>query len=162
MVSREVMYKYDLSDYQVDNLLTLANFLESDEIPPPRFNIESFISNEEGDWLSIEEFTPELYTQCGTTACAVGHGPLAGIPISDKDSGWSAYAVRVFGAYGNRFDFMFGGSWVNYDEQNTAKATAKRIKYFLEHGVPNGYVSGYWIQFSHLWMNGVDAQPESV
>ena len=32
-----------------------------------------------------------------TSACAIGHGPQAGIEISDDDLSWPGYARRVFG-----------------------------------------------------------------
>jgi hypothetical protein len=73
--------------------------------------------------------------QCGAVACAIGHGPLAGIPESSDDCDWDDYAVRVFGVDASRSgSFLFGCEWTQ--TANTAHEAAERIFYALEHGVP--------------------------
>ena len=40
--------------------------------------------------------TQDVYSHCGTVACAAGHGPMAGIEAKPHES-WTAYTDRVFG-----------------------------------------------------------------
>lgn len=72
---------------------------------------------------------------CGTVACALGHGPLAGIPAYEVD--WERYALRVFINNNREFSWCFSGCWMAID--NTPQGAAKRIMYMLEHGVPLKY-----------------------
>jgi len=144
--------------YHIHNLETIAIFLESAEIPPPKFEMSSYM--EVQDWAKLPEgldivslsqhgfhykstswAIPEIYKHCGTSACAVGHGPLAGIPALPGET-WVQYSIRVFGCgqgegdnewiNSKDFDFMFGPSWSGLN--NTAKGTARRIKYWLANG----------------------------
>lgn len=140
--------------YHIHNIETLAEFLMSADIPPPRFDMRDFMTTELRYELQ-ERFVsdlsprastlyaiPEVYNHCGTTACAVGHGPLAGIPAL-ADESWNHYSLRVFGCSNigklktlPAFNFMFGPDWKG--RNNTAKGTALRMQYFLKHGIPEG------------------------
>lgn len=66
---------------------------------------------------------------CGTCACAVGHGPTAGID-PEKDEWWDAYHRRVFGAGSIHVDgaqrYMFGTH-----NPNDPHAAAARIREVL-------------------------------
>ncbi len=78
----------------------------------------------------------DVENECGTVACALGHGPAAGI-LPKREQSWVRYGMINF--YGADQDdtihtFLFGGTWKNLD--NTAKGAAKRIYWYLEHGVP--------------------------
>jgi len=95
--------------------------------------------------------------QCGAVACAIGHGPTAGIhalpehmkgsaiggDIELRTINWFAYADTFFlePRADNAFEWMFGGGWSNYD--NTHQGAAKRIYYFLENGVPDDFEDAY-------------------
>lgn len=151
-------YIVKLTQLQRDNLLVLANFLER-AVPPPNFDMSDFLNFQEsefneGDYDSEDYIPnidkpsvvaiPEIYNYCGTTACAVGHGPLAGIPPT-KNETWSEYSIRNFGAGWNTdeenkqhlFEWCFSGGW-NYKD-NTPYGAAARIKWFLELGIPDDY-----------------------
>lgn len=140
----------------IDNLLKLADFLESDKIPPPNFHMDQWalevypdeielhgslqeaVKERDYNTLRINEVTPEKYASCNTAACAVGHGPLAGIKVY-RDYDWWDYAKRVFGAgEGSRaFEWLFAPGWSYTD--NTPKGAAKRIRIYVENGVPDNY-----------------------
>jgi len=81
--------------------------------------------------------------KCGAVACAVGHGPAAGflaIPEDFTPAGnmdWGAYQGRVFDVEGEAFSWCFGGAWSDVD--NTPQGAAKRIRYMLAKGVPEGF-----------------------
>lgn len=140
----------------IANLLKLADFLESDKIPPPRFHMGDFafeVAEEQasakrieelmyqGEYIRIEidEAKPKKYATCNTVACAIGHGPMAGIKVY-KDYDWFSYAGRVFGVYSDdaAFDWLFSSDWSKTD--NTPQGAAKRIRIYVENGVPFNYI----------------------
>jgi len=135
------------------NLATLASELEALPADYAQFEMDSFI---DGDtYRNSEAIKQYLLTNggvasCGTSACAVGHGPSAGLFFKADEIGidlgddellpdWSKYVRRVFGvaAFSDDFNFMFGGNWHDYD--NTVHGAAARIRYYLARGVPEAY-----------------------
>ena len=80
---------------------------------------------------------------CGTVACAIGHGPAAGVAPQGGE-GWSDYTIRAFGDGENDtsdrdtrvgvYTWAFHEAWAHYD--NTPQGAAQRIRYALKHGVP--------------------------
>jgi hypothetical protein len=134
------------------NLARLAAYLESLPLTYADFDMDDFID----PW---EEADPQLKVKyalenggvgavCGTVACAVGHGPSAGmlfqkdeIISAEGDEGeprpdWWAYGRRVFGlTSGNpEFLWLFGAMWS--DRDNTHRGAAARIRYYLDRGLP--------------------------
>jgi hypothetical protein len=91
-------------------------------------------------------------SRCGTAACAVGHGPSAGFlfqehELNDVEVHWDVYTHRLFcdvrdedGNNTREFEWMFSSFWSFCD--NTPHGAAKRINYYLEHGVPEVF-KGY-------------------
>lgn len=77
-------------------------------------------------WGCISK-TPE----CGTVACAAGHGPAAGIEKTVEI--WEHYIHINFinDEYQRELFWCFSGWWVDVD--NTPKGAAKRIFYMLEN-----------------------------
>lgn len=66
---------------------------------------------------------------CGSAACAIGHGPSAGIRATKSDWSWSAYAERVFGhseCGTSEGVYMFGSS-----QEGDHRDAAKRIRRVL-------------------------------
>ena len=117
-----------------NNLIKLRDFLVT--VPPDRFNMREFLEDEHGEDLQLREFaTHNPQHTCGTAACAIGWAPNAGIRIY-RDRSWFDYAERVFGTarYQPPYEWMFGPEWARKD--NTPAGAARRITYFLEHGVP--------------------------
>lgn len=139
--------EYGLSPYNIENLERLADFLESDAIPPPQFDIRYYVDNDDidlEDWreehhiVGHPQLVPALVEQnvCGTTACAVGHAPLIPGMAPSVGESWGAYELRLFGVTqtgpgSSPWEFMFGPSWRGAN--NTAKGTAARIRFFLTH-----------------------------
>lgn len=88
---------------------------------------------------------------CGTAACAVGHGPAAGVLMPPKlvaqfaevrrgdDTGdiWHQYSKLFTGGDMQVFHWLFVAHWARYD--NTPRGAAARIRYFLERGLPGGF-----------------------
>ena len=83
---------------------------------------------------SDEGFDPGEMPSCGTVACAAGHGPSLGIAPKNGEY-WHEYVGRVFiGDDENAHFWMFGSDWTDGD--NTPQGAAARIRYALEHGIP--------------------------
>lgn len=87
------------------------------------------------DELSIDKFVnqkPNSQYACGTCACAIGHGPAAGIPVKELEWNWNQYSERVFGMgqVGPN-----GDAWVNLfgpHNEDDPYLAADRIDAFLK------------------------------
>ena len=142
-----------ITDIQRKNLIDLADFLDR-HVPPPNFGMNCFVKpadifpDNDDPNENPNLATPEVYNQCGTVACAVGHGPLMGLKPLPEDT-WYDYSYRNFGATmtystttGERvaaesddlWAWLFDGRWHQTD--NTAKGAAARIRWYLENGTP--------------------------
>ena len=134
------------------NLATLASYLESLPEDYAEFEMESFLDADLYDETNQKVVKQYLLANggvasCGTSACAVGHGPAAGLffkadeIVLDYDDEllpkWRDYMRRVFGisGCGCGFDFMFGSNWSDVD--NTVHGAAARIRYYLAEGAPD-------------------------
>lgn len=121
-----------------DNLLKLADYLDKLPDDYQQFHMFDYMAERHGmgwETFSLEE---RAKPECGTVACAVGHGPAAGIRIYG-DHDWESYADRVFGDMPlDDFQYMFGSEWSDYD--NTPKGAATRIRTVVELGsAPEGW-----------------------
>lgn len=131
----------DLTEEQVDNLYTLAEFLET--LPPDygNFEMKVFLRHRNGggnNYITEKSILVQEQNVCGTVACAIGHGPTAGIAPSKNREDWWVYAKDKFTNHNNEvFEWCFGADWSYYD--NTPHGAAARIRYMLSNGVPN-----YW------------------
>jgi hypothetical protein len=81
---------------------------------------------------------------CGAVACAVGHGPSAGIFVpkeyitfvvnekgkKDYDVDWAGYSRLFTDAGADLFDWLFSSSWVEVDNHHWGAAA--RIRYILD------------------------------
>jgi hypothetical protein len=129
------------------NLKKLADYL--DTLPPDYKHFDmTYYTDHEGncDLEDIDELASkrpqEFLANCGTVACAIGHGPAAGIRRyrtdidCDGDFDWDEYSERVFGCISDNevFEYLFDSNWCHND--NTHYGAAARIRYYLENGVP--------------------------
>ena len=126
-----------ISDEQEANLRKLAAYLLTLPADYPDFEMSDF---------TADKSTPATVS-CGTAACAVGHGPFAGVAPLGTETDWSAYSYRAFISRstaqswqvrvpaGNAWDWCFGGYWGETD--NTVHGAAKRILWMLDRGVPD-------------------------
>ena len=117
------------------NLLKLADYLDTLPDDYENFDMGEYMQDEYGETVWIKEQNKPV---CGTVACAVGHGPAAGIRVYG-DADWEAYADRVFGEIPYEdFQYMFGSEWSHYD--NTPKGAAARIRTYVALGhAPEGW-----------------------
>jgi hypothetical protein len=97
------------------------------------------------NYMAVKQFTypytssAHLIDACGAVACAIGHGPAAGIPRKGDYEYWSTYSHRVFDLGYDDFDWCFCAEWLLVDD--TPHGAAKRIRYLLEHGEPDDAVA---------------------
>lgn len=119
-----------------ENLEKLANFLDR-VVPPPKFDMTMYLSDSNNRWLNLDDAVKSTYMECGTSACAVGHGPLAGIRKLRTDGSWEGYCKRVFGIdsyHEDDWNWLFSDKWAMRD--NTPEGAAARIRWYLMHGAP--------------------------
>lgn len=118
------------------NLLKLAAYLETLPVDSRKFDMSAFV-HAPGSWLNFRPSdVPERYAECGTVACAAGHGPLAGIKPKDRE-GWGEYVDRVFALSNDEFGWCFTGGWSAID--NTPHGAAARIRWMLDKGLPENF-----------------------
>lgn len=117
-----------------ENLLKLADYLDTLPDDYKQFDMSEYMLVRDGDgdyWETLDPYERSKPV-CGTVACAVGHGPAAGIRLYG-DLDWTDYAERVFGKMRcDDFQYMFGPEWLCYD--NTPKGAASRIRTFVSLG----------------------------
>jgi len=127
------------------NLARLAEYLEGLPADYAHFEMADFILEPKREELHRYALKNGGVQSCGTAACAVGHGPAAGIYVPEKflrETGvnWTLYTYEFFvpddsGSNSSVvFNYLFGGNWTYVD--NTHRGAAARIRYFLDHGVP--------------------------
>ena len=134
----------------VENCTRLAKYLESLPEDYEDFGMSDFILHEI-DTDAVVNYAKHNggVSKCGTAACAVGHGPAAGIlfPEADKywhtvptTSGpklrplWHPYSYLFIDCTGGRgalrlWEWCFAGEWANCDDHHYG--AAKRIRYML-------------------------------
>jgi hypothetical protein len=131
-----------LTDGQRAHLKQLADYLAALPGDYEHFDMNHFCRV--GSASREPSSLPWGYSEgCGTVACAIGHGPAAGIPVPVHCRSWGSYATAVFGADPWRenglFDWCFAGAWHGTD--NTPQGAAQRIYVMLDKGVPENYFS---------------------
>lgn len=117
----------NLTDEQRANLAKLAAYLRTLPAEYPDFAMDDFTAT--GERLANR-------AECGTAACAAGHGLHAGIAALPGET-WMDYSERAFAPDDHSpsaWDWCFSGSWSDVD--NTAHGAAARIEYMLACGVP--------------------------
>lgn len=117
-----------------ENLEKLASYLEGLPADYDHFEMATYFRQ---DRRTINDpLQAPLAGACGTVACAIGHGPAAGIPAEETAmEGWEDYSDRVFELSCNEETWCFSSCWRWVD--NTPHGAAKRIRYMLERGVPS-------------------------
>lgn len=136
-----------------DNLEKLAAYLEAIPADYEHFSMRSYLEVE-GAHIYMIDLSAELLLRCGTVACAVGHGPAAGI-ASLTDENWDDYSDRVFDLDLVEWAWCFSSDWTRVDD--TPQGAAKRIRYMLEHGVPENATSQKKGQVPYMFAPGESA-----
>lgn len=115
-----------------NRLMKLANLL--DMVPKKSFDMRTYRTGSYGDH----------HVPCGTAGCAVGWAPsimterqLGSVLDHDGEISFPKVSERHLGINIDSFlwSFLFSAYWSKVD--NTAKGAAARIRYFLNHGLPD-------------------------
>jgi hypothetical protein len=120
-----------------ENLDKLATYLESLPADYEHFDMSRYLLIPGGIGSIAAELAygadPTILNNCGTAACALGHGPAAGIP-AELEPGygidWDQYAEENFTEDGNVHDWLFSSFWDGVDD--THQGAAARIRYILD------------------------------
>lgn len=126
---------------QLANLKQLADYLAALPEDYDHFDMRYYAYYTSYVGAEILNIDADFYNKCGTAACAVGHGPAAGIQTDGYNS-WMEYAVENFIPEDNDdvFTWLFDEDWAFVD--NTPNGAAKRIYWYLKHGrVPDDFRS---------------------
>ena len=126
------------------NMLKLAHYLLGGRTKM-RFDMEWFC-----------DVAPDQY-ECGTVACAIGHGPAAGIALLEQE-GWWEYAERALTTGFQETHWCFAYFWARVD--NTPEGAAKRILWLLEYGVPKDW-QAQMLGSAPLCYLDIDTTPEA-
>lgn len=145
---------YELTNKHRNRLMKLATYLDTLPKDYKEFDMDSYFANKDDDEKSALEREYALHnggvSKCGTSACAVGHGPSAGILVPDHliEKGWAGHWLIDWEAYSQKFcgrdmllfNWMFGSYWSEVD--NHHYGAAARIKYVLmDHDIPEYFRS---------------------
>jgi hypothetical protein len=126
-------FRHSPTEFTKDNLVNLdklATYLESLPADYEHFNM-SFYFKRYGASKSLEQITEQFnLNQCGTSACAIGHGPAAGIPIQN-DLLWTTYSTRAFGC--TDWTHGFGQYMFNFENEGDHFDAAGRIREVLAY-----------------------------
>lgn len=110
-----------LTPFNIENLKKLSAKLKV--VPEEKFDMRFFFDGPAYETPS--SLTVEDYNHCGTSACACGWGPAAGVSAEPRES-WNEYAARAFGAdpwaKNGIYSYLF-----DEDQQGSAKMAAARI-----------------------------------
>ena len=111
-----------------ENLEKLATYLEALPSDYHRFGMRNWFADENGYETYIDDDAIDSGHVCGTAACAIGHGLAAGVPVGAADS-WVQYADNFACIDTQAFEYMFAGTWEDYDD--THQGAAQRIRMYL-------------------------------
>jgi hypothetical protein len=88
-----------MKKHQIQNLQKLYDYLLTLPKGYNHFNMNYyFFDGDEGTGCMPSDVTKKVMNKCGTSACILGHGPLAGVRPK-RDEYWRLYAGRAFGAF---------------------------------------------------------------
>lgn len=136
---------FNATPEQRDNLATLKDVLASPE------RRRALATDTGFDMSEFRGARRAAADECGTVACAVGWGPIAGIGMTPEEQDyygtdahdWLAYMNRAFGlgthlspvdVADQAADFLMRAFW--HDIDNTPEGAARRIGILLRRGIP--------------------------
>ena len=118
----------------VKNLRILADHLATLPAEYESFSMANYVYQNAADDAGPHELST---IPCNTVACSIGHGPSAGIPVGDCESWYEYIKENLCLPKTLACDWLFSSNWTFVD--NTPQGAAARIKYLLEHGLPDDY-----------------------
>jgi hypothetical protein len=114
----------------IPNLLKMAEYIAT--VPQEMFDMEQY----------RDEFD-ERYPKCNTVGCVIGHctvlDRLENIPTFNNKICFVQWSQEFTGinVSSEEWDWCFSWKWAQSD--NTPTGASKRIKYLIEHGLPENW-----------------------
>lgn len=121
------MSTFNPTKKQRANLDKLATYLESLPEDYQEFDMTQYYDDYSSETIP-SEVVAGAPVPCGSAACAIGHGPAAGVRTY-KDDSWEEYASRAFGA--SNFGPQEGEYMFDADMGGNHWDAAKRIRTVL-------------------------------
>ncbi|UTS52090.1 hypothetical protein [Synechococcus phage BUCT-ZZ01] len=119
-------------EHNTENLLKLAKFLSNLPDDYKCFDMSTYFFDSE-----LREDRPQIVDE-HCIACALGHGPTAGIgPDKVTMGAWMRYADTYFSKSPVMRRWIFSPVWARID--NTPKGAAQRILYAIKNGPIGGF-----------------------
>lgn len=117
-----------------NRLRKLADYL--DTVPRKKFDMKDYCINRNGGSRKRPGEAEKEINNCGTVACAAGHGAVLFPRIARRHTYFDPFIDDCFGLLwiNEAWSFIFSDSWV--DRQPTPKQAARRIRLFLDKGLP--------------------------
>jgi len=124
----------------IENFTKLAKYLRSLPDDYDRFDMSHYHKYTTGLVGAVYDFFSNIvysadydpsqseHIECGTVACALGHGPAAGVTTTSDD--WMEYYLANFSGDHYVYDWCFHNDWVEID--NTHQGAALRIELMLK------------------------------
>jgi hypothetical protein len=120
--------KLGITHLQVGNFAVLASYLRKLPENYRKFDMSNFYVDGTTRWKPANAVN---ISECGTTACAAGHGPVAGVAALPNES-WGHYIQRAFCEFGGTvYSAAFSEYWAPVD--NSARGAAARILFMLDN-----------------------------
>ncbi len=117
---------------QRKNLEILADYIAT--VPQEQFDMK--------EWRSSYNDLGEIIqgASCGTLGCIIGCAALSNIPELHHNNQYLLFTTYMYDKFGTGFyshigQYLFNSDWHKID--NTPIGASKRIKYFLENGLPD-------------------------
>ena len=125
-----------LTKAQKTNCLKLATYLRALPEDYSHFDMRDYNKDFYG-WVRKQSAKVNAATECNTVACALGHGPMAGIKLENGED-WVDYC-KNFVEYEESlaWNWCFSDSWGYFD--NTPHGAADRLELMVRKGIPYGF-----------------------
>lgn len=114
-----------------NRLRKLADYL--DTVPRKKFDMWNYCKKA-GITVLPSDAKKEI-GNCGTVACAAGHAAVLFPRVAKRHAYYDDFIEEDLGIVGENWDFLFSEDWGLY--QPTPKQAAKRIRLFLDKGLPD-------------------------
>lgn len=123
---------------QYKNIEKLIAYGESVALTFHVFDMNVFFAGEDRKPVIPNKSVRHYETECGTTACFAGLGPLAGVSARGHTNWWD-YIEQKFGMASclDGYKWMFHHDWRNHN--NTLAGACERARIFLESGIPEDW-----------------------
>ena len=117
----------------IENMRIIRDYLTKLPKDYEHFDLRSYTQKKCGSGMRLRDASPDTIVSCGTTACAIGHAILAGIPPLEDEFSWTDYGERITGLDDRDFDqMMLYNSLFCYGKQTHHHEVAHQIDLVIQ------------------------------